>query len=62
MKVWALCIKKGCASVLTQPLFNVFTKNRIMIVENMSIEEMQIEVEKDSDILYAKIRHLYDDI
>mgnify|MGYP007091862048 CR=1 FL=1 len=39
-----------------------FTKNRIMIVENMSIEEMQIEVEKDSDILYAKIRHLYDDI
>ena len=29
-----------------------------MIVENMSIEEMQIEV----DILYAKIRHLYDDI
>lgn len=20
MKVWALCIKKGCASVLTQPL------------------------------------------
>jgi len=43
-------------------LFNVFTKNRIMIVENMSIEEMQIEVEKDSDILYAKIRHLYDDI
>ena len=29
---------------------------------NMSIEEMQIEVEKDSDILYAKIRHLYDDI
>ena len=33
-----------------------------MIVENMSIEEMQIEVEKDSDILYAKIRQLYDDI
>ena len=33
-----------------------------MIVENMSIEEMQIEVEKVSDILYAKIRHLYDDI
>ena len=52
----------GWDLVLTQPLFNVFTKNRIMIVENMSIEEMQIEVEKDSDILYAKIRHLYDDI
>lgn len=32
-----------------------------MIIENMSIEEMQLEVEKDSDILYTKIQHLYEE-
>ena len=26
VKVWALCIKKGCASVLTQPHLAVSTK------------------------------------
>ena len=29
-----------------------------MIINTMSIEEMQTEVEKDSNALYAKIRHL----
>ena len=50
--------------------YRIFDDNNISWIKsltclkkcNMSIEEMQIEVEKDSDILYAKIRHLYDDI
>ncbi|MCY6312571.1 hypothetical protein OXV62_21250, partial [Bacteroides faecis] len=39
VKVWALCIKKGCASVLTQPL--VVSQSKVFVTLGISFSLWQ---------------------